>query len=64
MVRLDKSYDYRGSERTGELSDRNDKACLMLSGAGIDCKFTYQDKTLHDKLIVIDRKIVIEGSMN
>ena len=64
VVRLDKSYDYRGSERTRELSDRNDEACLMLVEAGIDCKFVIQDKTLHDKLIVIDRKIIIEGSMN
>ena len=64
VVRLDKSYDYRGSERTGELSNKNDEAYLMLAGAGIDCKFMIQDETLHDKLIVIDKRTAIEGSMN
>lgn len=64
VVRLDRSYDYVGSTKTGKLTDRNDAACLMLKEAGIDCKFVIPDRTLHDKLIVIDRKFVIEGSMN
>ena len=64
VVRLDKGYDYRGSKRTGKLTDRNDVAYLMLTEVGIDCKFAAQDEPLHDKLIVIDGKFVIEGSMN
>jgi phosphatidylserine/phosphatidylglycerophosphate/cardiolipin synthase-like enzyme len=64
VVRLDKSYDYRGSEGTEKLSRRNEVAYLILSEAGIDCKFVTPTKTLHDKLIVIDGEIVIEGSMN
>ena len=64
IVRLDRSYDYLASERTGEFSQRNEVAYMMLTESGIDCKFTISDKTLHDKLIVIDGETVIEGSMN
>lgn len=45
-------------------SQENEYAYMKLSNAGIDCKFTIPDKTLHDKLIVIDGEAVIEGSMN
>ncbi|MBU1147962.1 MAG: hypothetical protein KKD11_06370, partial [Candidatus Omnitrophica bacterium] len=61
VVRLDKSYEYRGSKKTGKLTERNDVVYMMLSETGIDCKLTSKSETLHDKLIVIDRRIVIEG---
>ncbi len=64
VVRLDGSYDYQDAAGAEKLSRKNDDAYLKLSDAGIDCKFTIPNKTLHDKLIVIDEEIVIEGSMN
>lgn len=64
VVRLDKSYDYRGSNETGKLSQRNDAAYIALSRAGVDCRFVTPDRTLHDKLIIIDGEIIIEGSTN
>jgi cardiolipin synthase len=64
VVRLDGSYDYQDAAGIEKLSRKNDDAYLKLSDAGIDCKFTIANKTLHDKLIVIDEEIVIEGSMN
>lgn len=42
----------------------NEDVYLKLSDAGIDCKFAIPNRTIHDKLIVIDKEIVIEGSMN
>ena len=64
VVRLDRSYDYLAAGKTGALSRRNEVAYMMLTESGIDCKFTIPDRTLHDKLIVIDGETVIEGSMN
>ncbi len=64
IVRLDKSFDYSAPEEAAALSGKNDGAYLMLKDAGIDCEFTAKNKILHDKLIVIDKKIIIEGSMN
>ncbi len=63
-VCLDRSYDYQDITGAEQLSRKNDDAYLEFLDAGIDCKFTIPDKTLHDKLIVIDEEIVIEGSMN
>jgi cardiolipin synthase len=64
VVRLDRSYDYQDAAGAEKLSQKNDDAYLNLSGAGIDCKFAIPNKTLHDKLIVVDEEVVIEGSMN
>jgi len=64
VARLDGSYDYQDAAGAEKLSRKNDNAYLKLSDAGIDCKFAIPSKTLHDKLIVIDDEIVIEGSMN
>jgi len=64
VVRLDGSYDYQDASGAETLSRKNDEAYLRLSDAGIDCKYAIPTKTLHDKLLVIDEEIVIEGSMN
>lgn len=64
VVRLDGSYDYQDAAGIEKLSQKNDDAYLKLSDTGVDCKFAIPNKTLHDKLIVIDEELVIEGSMN
>jgi hypothetical protein len=64
IVRLDGSYDNQDAAGAAAVSRKNDEAYLELADAGIDCKYAIPTKTLHDKLIVIDEEIVIEGSMN
>lgn len=64
VVRLNRSYDYIDRTEAGKQSSMNDAAYLILSQAGIDCRFLEPTIMLHDKLIVIDGEIVIEGSTN
>lgn len=64
VVRLNRSYDYIDRTEAGKQNSMNDVAYLILSQAGIDCRFLEPTIMLHDKLIVIDREIVIEGSTN
>lgn len=64
VVRLNRSYDYMDRTEAGKQTSKNDAAYLMLSQAGIDCRFLEPAVMLHDKLIVIDGEIVIDGSTN
>ena len=43
---------------------KNDSAFLMLSREDVPVRFIMPGKILHDKLIVIDKNIVISGSAN
>lgn len=63
-VRLNRNYDYMDRIEAGKRSSINDAAYLILSQAGIDCRFLEPAIMLHDKLIVIDGEIVIDGSTN
>ncbi|MDO8603511.1 MAG: phospholipase D-like domain-containing protein [Candidatus Omnitrophota bacterium] len=55
-VYLDRSKPYN--------EDKNDSAFLALYREGVPVKFIMPGKRLHDKLIVIDKNIVISGSSN
>lgn len=63
-VFLDRSYKYNPERKRREIDTKNDIAYSILSQAGVDVKFVVPSKQLHDKLIVIDRKVVISGSTN
>ena len=58
IVRLNREYD------RNSVPQRNESACFLLVREGIDCKLTASGSFLHDKLIVIDEEIVVDGSTN
>jgi hypothetical protein len=63
-VTLDNSFRYNPQSGSKRISDKNRVSAEMLTAAGITVRFAPSFKTMHQKLIVIDSKIVITGSHN
>jgi hypothetical protein len=63
-VILDKSYRYDPVEDRKYLSTKNSRAYQYLRRAGINVRFASPDKTLHAKMVIIDRHAAIVGSAN
>ncbi len=63
-VILDKSFRYKPKMGSMGADLKNNVAAQMLSDGGIDVRYASTARLLHQKLIVIDGKIVISGSHN
>jgi hypothetical protein len=63
-VFLDQSFRYSPSSRSSTLDTKNDRASEYLSFSGVPLSFAKAGHTLHQKLIVIDERTVINGSHN
>jgi len=56
--------DYPKPEYMGEENPKNQEVYEKLKDAGIDVRFDSAEKKTHNKVLVIDREIIIVGSHN